>query len=113
MNDGYRVLIDRLWPRGLKKQDIALDAWLKAVAPSDTLRCWFNHQPAKWREFCQRYQEELTAHTAALDELAARASTGMVTLLFAARETRFNHAVILQEYLESLVTEHDPPARTQ
>lgn len=99
-DDGYRVLVDRLWPRGVRKAEAAVDAWLKELAPSTPLRHWFGHDPDKWPEFKRRYFKELETRHAALADLGARARHDRVTLLFAARESRYNNAVALKEYLE-------------
>ncbi|MDQ4147275.1 MAG: DUF488 family protein [Pseudomonadota bacterium] len=99
--DGCRVLVDRVWPRGLTKEQARIDAWLKALAPSHGLRKWFNHEPGKWEEFKTRYFKELDEHREAVEELAAKAHTGQVTLVFAAKNERFNNAVALKEYLKS------------
>lgn len=99
--DSYRVLVDRLWPRGLKKEEAHVDAWLKDVAPSPELRRWFNHDAARWDEFCQRYRAELAAPTLQplLADLRKRASNETVTLLYAAADTEHNQALVLQEVL--------------
>lgn len=94
--DGHRVLVDRIWPRGLSRDAAAIDAWCKEFAPSTALRRWFDHDPERWEEFRERYFAELGAHEQELRVLAAR---GRLTLLFGARETRFNNAVALREYL--------------
>jgi uncharacterized protein YeaO (DUF488 family) len=99
-SDGYRVLVDGLWPRGLAKQQAGVDLWLKEIAPSRALRQWFDHDPARWRGFRARYTRELDARAACLEPLLARARRGRVTLLFASKEERFNNAVALREYLE-------------
>ena len=99
--DGYRVLVDRLWPRGLKKADAAIDHWLKEVAPSTPLRKWFGHDPAKWGEFRRRYAAELDANPEPVALLRERAAAGTVTLLFGARDREHNDAVALQDYLAS------------
>ena len=100
--DGYRVLIDRLWPRGLRKDAAHLDAWLKEIAPSDELRRWFGHEPSKFPEFRERYQRELRgeAGRAALAELARRAARDTVTLVYAAHDETHNNAVVLARELE-------------
>jgi uncharacterized protein YeaO (DUF488 family) len=98
--DGYRVLVDRIWPRGLAKDDLRIDVWLKDLAPSAGLRKWFRHDPAKWDEFKKRYARELEQRAAALEQLAARARAGRVTLVFGAKDTERNNAVALKEYLE-------------
>jgi len=102
--DGARVLVDRLWPRGLDKAAARIDAWLKDLAPSPALRTWFNHEPEKWEEFRRRYWQELRANPAALAPLLELMRSGRVTLLFGAKETRFNNAVALQEYLTGAET---------
>lgn len=98
--DGVRVLVDRLWPRGVRKESLKLDAWLKDVAPSTELRKWFRHDPARWEEFQHRYFAELDARPAALEELIAAVQRGRVTLLYSARDTEHNQAVALKAYLE-------------
>jgi uncharacterized protein YeaO (DUF488 family) len=100
--DGFRVLVDRLWPRGLAKEAAAIDVWLKEIAPSAELRKWFAHAPERWAEFRVRYRAELGApeRSAALERLRdLERRTGMVTLLFAARDEAHNHAVELLEVL--------------
>ena len=99
-NDGFRMLIDRLWPRGFSKADAAIDAWMKEVAPSTQLRKWFAHDPAKWNEFKLLYAQELDSNPEAIAELSRLAKTGVVTLLYAARDVQHNHAPVLQEYLQ-------------
>ena len=96
--DGTRVLVDRLWPRGLSKTAAKVDWWLKEVAPSAALRQWFGHEPGKWAEFQPRYRAEL-AHNPALAELKARAAHETLTLLYAARDEAHNHALVLQSLL--------------
>ncbi|HEY3398457.1 MAG TPA: DUF488 family protein [Armatimonadota bacterium] len=98
-SDGQRVLVDRLWPRGLSKEEAAVDLWLREIAPSDDLREWFGHDPAKWDEFQQRYSQELANQAAALAKLAELAAAGPVTLLFAAKDEKHNNAVALATYL--------------
>ena len=99
--DGTRVLVDRVWPRGLSKEQVQADRWLKSAAPSTALRKWFNHEPTKWEEFKRRYFSELDDQPEAVGELLAAASQGRLTLLFSARETEHNQAVALKEYLLS------------
>jgi uncharacterized protein YeaO (DUF488 family) len=99
--DGFRVLIDHLWPRGIKKENAAIDEWLKVIAPSTDLRKWFNHEPEKWEEFKRRYFLELNENQETLEKLAEKARAGTLTLVFASREERFNNAVALKEYLET------------
>lgn len=100
--DGQRVLVDRLWPRGISKARIQIDAWIRDVAPSTELRKWFNHDPARWEEFQRRYREELQApeRAALLDDLATRARERPVTLLYGARDTEHNEAVVLRDLLQ-------------
>ena len=100
--DGFRVLVDRLWPRGLSKEAAAVDEWLKEISPSADLRRWFGHDPERWAEFKARYREELTSakRSAELECLRDAARTRRsVTLLFAARDTTHNHATVLLEVL--------------
>ena len=99
--DGMRVLVDRLWPRGLARDKARIDLWLKELAPSTELRKWFNHEPAKWAEFQRRYLQELQQQPAALTHAIEALGTGPVTLLFAAREERYNDAVALRAFLLS------------
>lgn len=99
--DGFRILVDRLWPRGLSKENARIDLWLKSVAPSSELRNWYRHDPDKWPEFRQRYFAELDGNTEAVTELINRARNHDVVFLFGAREAQFNNAVALKEYLES------------
>jgi len=99
-DDGKRFLVERLWPRGIKKEALAMDGWLKEVAPSDRLRRWFGHDPKKWEEFRQRYFAELEAHPEAWRPLLDAARAGNVTLLFSARDLIHNNAVALQVFLE-------------
>ena len=100
-DDGYRVLIDRLWPRGVSIADLKVDSWLKQIAPSDELRKWFGHDESKWDEFKRRYWAELRSHTEELQELVQRTEAGRVTLVYAARDTMHNNALALKEYLET------------
>src|SRR5262249_41626342 len=98
-DDGIRVLVDRLWPRGLSKPKASVDLWLKDLAPSVRLRRWFNHDPTRWAEFKQRYAEELDAKTTAVAALMGASRRGRVTLLFGARDTQHNNATALHAYL--------------
>jgi uncharacterized protein YeaO (DUF488 family) len=102
-SDGLRVLVDRLWPRGLKKEDAAIDQWRKELAPSDGLRRWFGHDPERWQEFRRRYLAELEDHEDELVELAGEARNARVTLVFGARDAERNNAVVLRERLEELM----------
>lgn len=101
-DDGHRVLVDRLWPRGVKKEILAIDEWCKEVAPSAELRTWFDHDPAKFKEFSVRYQHELEQSSAAKDLLKRVGSSKKLTLVYAAKDPSTNHAVVLKEYLEKL-----------
>lgn len=98
-SDGTRVLVDRIWPRGLTKQRASVAVWLKDIAPSAGLRTWFGHDPKRWREFHNRYFEELRANQVAVEELTDLISAGKVTLLFGAHDTERNNAVALADYL--------------
>jgi uncharacterized protein YeaO (DUF488 family) len=98
-SDGLRVLVDRIWPRGLSKEKAAVDVWARDVAPSTELRKWFHHDPVRWEEFQSRYRSELKVRTEALANLRARCASGPASLLFAAKDTKRNHAVVLREIL--------------
>jgi uncharacterized protein YeaO (DUF488 family) len=101
-SDGYRILVDRLWPRGIKKEEAHVDKWLKEAAPSTVLRKWFNHEPEKWKAFVVKYHSELNS-SAAFDELlAAVGKHKTVTLLYAAKDEEHNHSLVLKE----LITKH-------
>jgi len=99
--DGKRILVDRLWPRGLTKEKAKIDLWLKDVAPSTDLRKWFAHDPARWPEFQSRYHDELKKNPAALSQLKDEASAGPITLIYGARDEQNNEAVILQKLLNA------------
>ena len=99
-SDGKRFLVDRLWPRGVTKEALRLEAWPKDVAPSDDLRRWFGHQPAKWDEFRRCYFAELDAEPEAWQPILKAARRGNITLLYGARDVEHNNAVALKEYLE-------------
>jgi uncharacterized protein YeaO (DUF488 family) len=99
-SDGRRILVDRVWPRGIAKDDLRIDAWLKDLAPSTELRQWFGHDPTKWDEFRKRYARELEQRSDALEELVAKASASHVTLVFSAKDAEHNNAVALKEHLE-------------
>ncbi len=98
--DGARLLVDRLWPRGVKKEKLQLAGWLKEVAPGDSLRKWFNHDPARWEEFRRQYAAELKAKPKAWQPILQAARDGKVTLLFAAKDEEHNNAVALKAFLE-------------
>lgn len=97
--DGRRYLVERLWPRGMKKESLALDAWLKDVAPSPGLRTWFGHRPERWSEFQRRYLEELRANPAAWEPILEASRSGVVTLLYSAHDVEHNGAVVLRRFL--------------
>jgi uncharacterized protein YeaO (DUF488 family) len=99
-DDGSRFLVDRLWPRGIKKEDLDIVAWLKEAAPSDDLRRWFGHDPDKWDEFQRRYFAELDFRPEALRPIREVAAKGDVTLVYGAKDTQHNNAVALKSYLE-------------
>ncbi len=98
--DGTRFLVERLWPRGMKKESLKMEAWLKDAAPSDDLRRWFAHDPLKWKEFQKRYRAELAANPNAWSPLLEAASHGTITLLYSAHDTEHNNAIVLQSFLE-------------
>lgn len=103
--DGLRVLVDRLWPRGLSKEQAHLDRWEKELAPSGELRRWFAHDPEKWPEFRRRFRQELQDRRPLLLDLAREAASGKLTLLYAAKDGEHNNAVVLKEMLEGLSKE--------
>ena len=98
--DGTRILVDRLWPRGLTKEKAALDLWLKEIAPSTELRKWFGHDPKKWKDFRRRYRTELKKHPDDLEQIREKSRKGTVTLLYGARDQEHNEAIVLKELLE-------------
>lgn len=98
--DGSRILVERLWPRGVTKEEAALDLWLKDIAPSPALRKWFAHDPAKWERFVQRYWKELEGNAEAVDLLRAWIRKGAVTFVYAARDEEHNGAIALKAFLE-------------
>jgi uncharacterized protein YeaO (DUF488 family) len=99
---GLRVLVDRLWPRGVRREALALDAWMKEVAPSEELRRWFGHDPARWKEFAARYRAELRRQPAAelVDQLVHQAKHGPLTLVYGAKDEEHNQAVVLRDVIE-------------
>jgi uncharacterized protein YeaO (DUF488 family) len=97
--DGYRVLIDHVWPRGISKERAQLDEWARELAPSDELRKWFDHVPERFSEFRSRYRDELAAHRERVEELRRRAQSGPLTIVYAARDTEHNNAVVLAELI--------------
>jgi uncharacterized protein YeaO (DUF488 family) len=99
--DGFRILVDRLWPRGVQKEKAKIDLWLKEIAPSDDLRKWFSHDPEKWEEFKKKYEKELTAKQGLLNKIRQiEKQKGTATLLYSARDTEHNNAVALRIVLE-------------
>lgn len=98
-DDGKRILIDRLWPRGIKKEQACVDSWVKDIAPSNELRTWFGHEPSKWREFRSRYIRELRTKQDLVEQLRRDAKNGTVTLLFAAKDSEHANVVVLKEVL--------------
>jgi uncharacterized protein YeaO (DUF488 family) len=103
--DGFRVLVDRLWPRGKKKADLRLDAWVKDIAPSTELRKWFGHDPKRWPGFCKRYKEELKSprlRKLIADAVKAAQKCSAITLVYAAKDTEHNEAVVLQSIFKKM-----------
>lgn len=108
--DGVRILVDRLWPRGLSKERASLDGWVKALAPSSQLRTWFGHKAENFEQFAALYRAEMDASAevqTAARQILIQSKTGTVTLLYAAKDSRINHAVILKAYLEALMKRMD------
>lgn len=103
-SDGQRILVDRIWPRGVTKERAQITVWMKDIAPSPSLRTWFGHRPERFNEFKARYETELSDVTVLpyLEKLRSWSELGMVTLLYAAKDRQFNHAVVLKEYLDTL-----------
>jgi uncharacterized protein YeaO (DUF488 family) len=99
-SDGKRILVDRLWPRGLAKAEVKVDLWLKEIAPSTALRKWFSHEPSKWEEFKKRYSVELEKNNEQISLLEREVSEGKVTLVYGAKDQEHNGAVVLREFLE-------------
>lgn len=98
-DDGIRILVDRLWPRGVKKVNAAINHWMKEIAPSTELRHWFGHDPARWDEFQRRYERELKQHKQSVDQLRSLAKRGVITLIYATRDQDHNEAVVLRDIL--------------
>lgn len=111
-DDGARFLVERLWPRGVKKADLPIDAWLKDIAPSTALRQWYQHDVEKWPEFRKRYVAELKGSQAALEPLVRAAEQGPVTLVYSAHDTEHNSALVLREYLEGKLHHHPSQAHS-
>lgn len=101
-DDGYRILIDRIWPRGVTRDELRIDEWARELAPSTELRKWYGHEPAKFEEFRRRYTEELAAHADALERLRARAAAGRLTIVFGARDIEHSNAAVLARVLRDL-----------
>ena len=101
--DGIRILVERLWPRGIKKDTFEFDSWFKDVAPSEALRRWFGHNPKKWRTFCDRYFAELDSNPRAWEPIVKAARRGRVTLLYSSRDTVHNNAVALRDYFQEKI----------
>jgi uncharacterized protein YeaO (DUF488 family) len=100
-DDGLRILVERLWPRGLTKDRAKIDLWLKDVSPSPELRKWYGHDPSKWAEFQKRYRAELAENESALEDLREKCQSGTITFVYAARDEERNSALILKDFLES------------
>jgi len=98
-DDGKRIYVDRLWPRGMKKEEVKIDEWLKDISPSDALRKWFGHDPSKYEEFKRRYTQELENHSEILEKIKIEGKRKTVTLLFSARDVNYNNATVLKEIL--------------
>jgi uncharacterized protein YeaO (DUF488 family) len=97
--DGKRIFVDRLWPRGLKKEEVVFDEWLKDISPSNELRKWFGHDPARWEEFKRKYKKELEDKGEIIDDLKREAGQGTITFLYSAKDEEHNNAVILKEII--------------
>ena len=106
--DGYRLLVDRIWPRGVSKDSAGIDAWMREIGPSTELRRWFGHDPSRWQEFKKRYAAELDANLRLVDEALSLARNGPLTLLYSARDLKHNQAVALAEYLATANREATP-----
>ncbi len=98
-DDGKRIYIDRLWPRGMKKEEVKIDEWLKEISPSDALRKWFGHDPSKYGEFKRRYKKELEEHSETLERIKKEAKKKRVTILFSAKDVEHNNATVMRELL--------------
>lgn len=98
--DGYRVLADRLWPRGVKKEDAGIDEWAKELAPSTALRKWFNHDPERWHEFQMKYRQELKENEAVPEFMEKNKDRKTITIVYGAKDTEHTHALVLQKYLQ-------------
>ncbi|NYS62615.1 DUF488 domain-containing protein [Vreelandella salicampi] len=105
-NDGYRVLVDRIWPRGIRKETLALDSWEKDLAPSNKLRKWFNHDPQLWAGFYQKYFDELKKRQRTIDKLLDDCGGRRLTLVYSAKDTEYNNAMALKKFLETYLTDN-------
>lgn len=110
-SDGARFLVERLWPRGVRKTDVFMDAWLKDVGPSTSLRKWFSHDPAKWPEFQHRYFRELAEHPSAWQPILIAAESGTVTLLYSSHDTEHNNAAALKSFLNAKLAHESVTSR--
>lgn len=99
-HDGRRILVDRLWPRGIEKEKARIDEWLKDIAPSNELRKWFSHDPSKWREFRERYKEDLKNKQGLIEKIMSEIKKGPVTILYSAKDVEHNNARVLKEVIE-------------
>jgi uncharacterized protein YeaO (DUF488 family) len=99
--EGFRILVDRLWPRGLRKDEVKVDLWLKDIAPSKELRKWFGHDPDKWNEFKMRFFQELNQKKELIDQIIPKARENNITLLYGAKDEKHNNAIALKEYIEA------------
>ena len=98
-SDGFRILVDRLWPRGFTKEKAAIDLWLKEIAPSNELRKWFGHDPGKWKEFQKKYRKELKENKESVDTLKEHLINGAITLLYSAKDREHNEAQVIKDYV--------------
>ncbi len=102
-DDGKRVLVDRLWPRGVKREDAKIDEWVREIAPSNQLRKWFAHDPSRWQLFKMRYKQELKEKSEIIERFCKEAKRGIITLLFAAKDIEHNNAIVLKEVIEERI----------
>jgi len=103
-SDGTRILVDRLWPRGLTKEKAKVDVWLKDIAPSTELRKWFNHEPSKWPGFKKRYQEEISSNIEVLNILKKHLASGKATIVYGAKDEEHNDAVVIKQYIDKNIS---------
>jgi uncharacterized protein YeaO (DUF488 family) len=109
--DGARILVDRLWPRGISKKDAALSLWMKEIAPSTELRKWFGHDPDRWNEFCERYASEIDRNSLLLDQLRSLALKGPITLIYSARDENHSDAIVLRDMILGIERQYSIPIR--